>query len=353
MKCRLVRPCLFHRGGGPWPRLHHSEQGSEGLETTFRGNTDIVDIDTSVEADAPREVVAVDRERAAKLEQTQASISQDIRTALTGDGATYLMEGRATYAVPVRLRLPAGDQASMQQLLALRVRSQSGALVPLSEVVHVEVSSWENAIYHKDLLPYAYVICDDAGRVDSPLYGLFSLVNKLRHDKVAGETMGQQFIAQPMDASDVAVKWDGEWQIAYETFRDMGLACSVGLMLIHLLVVGRFKSYGTHCVDWRGGHGRWILHHRRPDLPGAGRVADFRHTGVYLAYLAGHSRPVLRVDVASTRACQDVSEAFAANGVRLCMSSHAPSRQTLRSSGVLFNDRRSEGARGDGGGRIA
>jgi len=216
---------------------------ARGLETTFRGNTDIVDIDTSVEADAPREVVVVDRERAAKLELTQASITQAIRTALTGDDATYLMDGHAKYAVPVRLRLPAGDQASVQQLLALRVRSQSGALVPLSEVVHVGVSPWENAIYHKDLLPYAYVIGDDAGRTDSPLYGMFSLVGKLRHDKVAGETIGQQFIAQPKDTSDVAVKWDGEWQITYETFRDMGLAYSVGLVLIYLLVVGQFKSY--------------------------------------------------------------------------------------------------------------
>ena len=134
-----------------------------GLEKVFRSTPDIVDVDTSVESDSPRDVVVVDRARAARLGLTQASIVQALRTALSGDDATYLMDGHAKYAVPVRLRLPAGDQASMSQLLALRVRARSGALVPLSEVVKVVPANWEKAIYHKDLLPYATVTGDDAG----------------------------------------------------------------------------------------------------------------------------------------------------------------------------------------------
>ena len=214
-----------------------------GLEHDFRANPDLVDIDTSVEADAPREVVVVDRARAARLGLDQAGIAQALRTALSGEDATYLMDGHARYAVPVRLRLPAGDQASLAQLLALRVRAQGGALVPLSEVVSVQPAQWEQAIYHKDLLPYAMVTGDDAGATDSPLYGMFSLVSKLRHDPVAGQRLDQHFIAQPTDTTTPSIKWDGEWQITYETFRDMGLAYSVGLLLIYLLVVGQFKSY--------------------------------------------------------------------------------------------------------------
>ncbi len=214
-----------------------------GLEQDFKANPDLVDIDTSVEADAPREVLVVDRARAARLGLDQASIAQALRTALSGADATYLMDGHAKYAVPIRLRLSAGDQAAMNQLLALRVRAQGGALVPLSEVVSVQHANWEKAIYHKDLLPYAMVTGDDAGRTDSPLYGMFSLVSKLGHDKVVGQWLQQHFIAQPTDTTRAAVKWDGEWQITYETFRDMGLAYSVGLLLIYLLVVGQFKSY--------------------------------------------------------------------------------------------------------------
>lgn len=216
---------------------------ARGLEQVFHAHPDLVDIDTSVEADAPREVIVVDRERAAKLGLTQAGIAQALRTALSGDDATYLMDGHSKYAVPVRLRLSPGDQASLQQLLALRVRAQGGALVPLSEVVSVRTAAWENAAYHKDLLPYAYVTGDDAGATDSPLYGMFSLVSELRHKAVAGQPLAQHFIAQPQDTAGASVKWDGEWQITYETFRDMGLAYSVGLALIYLLVVGQFKSY--------------------------------------------------------------------------------------------------------------
>ncbi|TPG11149.1 efflux RND transporter permease subunit [Rhodanobacter glycinis] len=213
------------------------------LERKFKANPDIVDVDTSVEADAPREVLVVDRARAARLGLDQASIAQVLRTALSGDDATWLMDGHAKYAVPIRLRLDAGDQAAMNQLLALRVRAQSGALVPLSEVVSVQAANWEKAIYHKDLLPYAAVTGDDAGATDSPLYGMFSLVGELRHERLDGQLLQQHFIAQPTDTTRPAVKWDGEWQITFETFRDMGLAYSVGLLLIYLLVVGQFKSY--------------------------------------------------------------------------------------------------------------
>ena len=214
-----------------------------GLQRDFRAHPDLVDIDTSVEAEAAREVVVVDRVRAARLGLDQATIAQALRTALSGEDATYLMDGRSRYAVPVRLRLPAGDQASLDQVLALRVRAQGGALVPLSEVVRVERAPWEGAIYHKDLLPYATVTADDAGSTDSPLYGMFSLVGQLRQDTVEGQRLQQHFIAQPADTVHPSVKWDGEWQITYETFRDMGLAYSVGLLLIYLLVVGQFRSY--------------------------------------------------------------------------------------------------------------
>ncbi|MGN2243257.1 efflux RND transporter permease subunit [Frateuria sp. GZRR33] len=213
------------------------------LEKRFKANKDVVDVDSSVEDAAPREVMVVDRERAARLGLDQAGIAQALRTALSGEDATWLMDGHARYAVPVRLRLPAGDQASLAQLLALEVRAQNGALVPLSEVVSVRPARREQAIYHKDLLPYAFVTGDDAGATDSPLYGMFSLVGDLRDQDVAGARLGQHYIAQPQDTSAPSVKWDGEWQITYETFRDMGLAYSVGLLLIYLLVVGQFRSY--------------------------------------------------------------------------------------------------------------
>jgi multidrug efflux pump subunit AcrB len=213
------------------------------LAKNFAEDRDLVDIDTSVESDSPHEVMVVDRERAARLGLDQAEIARALRAALAGDDATYLMDGRSKYALPVRLRLPSGDQASLDQLLALRVRANSGALVPLSEVVHAESMNWEKVVLHKDLLPYAYVVGDDAGAMDSPLYGMFTMVGEVGRSDLLGHRLSQHFVAQPEDTTRFALKWDGEWQITYETFRDMGLAYSVGLLLIYLLVVVQFRSY--------------------------------------------------------------------------------------------------------------
>ena len=217
---------------------------ARGLATgLFAGTEGIVDIDTSVEADAPRETLVLDRERAARLGVPQTTVSDAIAMAVAGSDATFMQDGRSKYPRPVRLRLSAQDQASLQSLLAVRVRGGQGQLVPLSELVRVERGHWDGAIHHKDGLPVAYVMADEAGALDSPLYGMFSIVGKLGDTKVDGQSLAQAFIAQPTDTSGYAVKWDGEWQITYETFRDMGIAYAAGMVLIYLLVVAQFRSY--------------------------------------------------------------------------------------------------------------
>ena len=209
----------------------------------FARTSGIVDIDTSVEANAPREHIVIDRERAARLGVSQAAIADAIAMGVAGLDATYIHDGASKYPRPVRLRLPVQDQASLAGVLALKVRSQQGQLVPLSELVRVQQATWDGAIHHKDGLPVVYVMADEAGKLDSPLYGMFDIVGQLREHKVAGQTLAQTFITQPADTSGFAVKWDGEWQITYETFRDMGIAYAAGMVLIYLLVVAQFRSY--------------------------------------------------------------------------------------------------------------
>ena len=209
----------------------------------FAATEGIVDVDTSVEAAAPREQIVVDRERAARLGVPQSAIADAIAMGVSGLDATYVHDGASKYPRPVRLRLPAQDQASLASLLALKVRGAQGQLVPLSELVRVEKAMWDGAIHHKDGLPVVYVTADEAGKLDSPLYGMFGIVGQLGDHKVAGQTLAQTFITQPADTSGYAVKWDGEWQITYETFRDMGIAYAAGMVLIYLLVVAQFRSY--------------------------------------------------------------------------------------------------------------
>ena len=213
------------------------------LAGQFAQQEGIVDIDTTVEADAPRQVVVVDRQRAARLGVSQAQIVAALGTALGGTDATWLRDGAAKYPVPVRLRLPAGDQAELERLLSLPVRAGSGALVPVSELVRVVDSRWQASVYHKDLLPMSMVFADEAGELDSPLYGMFGIVGAIGEGGIDGTPVEQYFFRAPEDTTGFSIKWDGEWQITFETFRDMGLAYSVGLVLIYLLVVGQFRSY--------------------------------------------------------------------------------------------------------------
>ncbi len=212
-------------------------------DTQFASTEGVVDIDTSVEADAPRETLVLDRERAARLGVAQAAVADALAMAVSGSDVTYVQDGASRYPRPVRLRLPAQDQVSLDALLAVKVRGAPGQLVPLSELVRVERGMWEGAIHHKDGLPVAYVMADEAGELDSPLYGMFSIVGQVRNAKIDGQMLEQAFIAQPTDTSGYAIKWDGEWQITFETFRDMGIAYAAGMVLIYLLVVAQFRSY--------------------------------------------------------------------------------------------------------------
>ncbi len=213
------------------------------VRTAFANTTDIVDVDTSVESPAPEWRVDIDRQRAAHFGISQGDVVNSVQAALAGADVTYLHSDAGKYPVPVRLRFSNADRADLESLLALKVRGRDG-LVPVSEVALPEAGQRQHAVYHKDLLPVVYVTADMAGPIDSPLYGMFDLVSQFQKQ---GE-MEQYFINQPVNPYEYSLKWDGEWQITYETFRDMGIAYSVGLVLIYLLVVAQFRSYMTPLV---------------------------------------------------------------------------------------------------------
>jgi multidrug efflux pump subunit AcrB len=211
------------------------------LSALFAATEDIVDVDDSVEAPAPRWVFETDRHKAALLGVAQADVTAALSAALGGEDATYLHDEHAKYPLPIRLELPVSDKADLDQLLMLRVAGRDGRLVPLAEIVRPVASTWEATIYHKDLLPVVFVTADMAGDLDSPLYGMFSLAARIA--ETADRTLPQRYVAQPTDTYEYSLKWDGEWQVTYDTFRDMGIAYAVGLVLIYLLVVAQFGSY--------------------------------------------------------------------------------------------------------------
>jgi multidrug efflux pump subunit AcrB len=210
------------------------------VRATFQATPDIVDVDDSVEFPSSKLVVQVDRSKAARLGVPQSAIAQALGIVLSGEDMSFLHDDNAKYAVPIRVEYPEADKADLEQVLALRLRSASGALVPLSDMVQVVPSTREHSIQHKDLLPVVYVTGDMAGKLDSPLYGMFAISSAL---KAQPESPEQWFFKAPANPYEYSLKWDGEWQVTFETFRDMGIAYSVGLVLIYLLVVAQFRSY--------------------------------------------------------------------------------------------------------------
>lgn len=214
-------------------------EAAKKVEDVFEDTPDIVDVDDSVEFPSDKAVVIVDRVRAARLGLSQSDVAQVLSAVLDGEDMAYIHGTNLKYAVPIRVRLSEAARADLDQVLAFKIRSKSGVFVPLSEIVTVVPSQREYSIHHKDLLPVVYVTGDMAGETDSPLYGLFDISGRLKKQ----DGPEQWFLDQPENPYGYSLKWDGEWQVTYETFRDMGIAYSVGLLLIYLLVVAQFRSY--------------------------------------------------------------------------------------------------------------
>jgi multidrug efflux pump subunit AcrB len=211
----------------------------------FGKAADIIGIDDSVSESAPKLQLRVLQSKAALLGVAQRDIVDAVQMALSGQDVASLHDTTSKYAPPLRLRLPAEKRSQIDEVLKLKVRARDGVLVPLSEVVQQIHLQRDYPIYHKDLLPVVYVFGDMAGKLDSPLYGMFDINGKTNGmDLAEGGTLQSWYFKTPSDPyASYALKWDGEWQVTFETFRDMGIAYGVGLILIYLLVVAQFKSY--------------------------------------------------------------------------------------------------------------
>ena len=227
------------------PDYEGARQLAGKVRETFTRTEGIVSIDDTVTEPAPKLLLRVLQSKASLLGVAPHDIVDAIGMALSGQDVASLHDEHAKYAPPLRIGLPPEQLSRIDEVLKLKVRARDGALVPLSEVVQAVETRRDYPIYHKDLLPVVYVFGDMACKLDSPLYGMFDI-----NGQISGKTLEQggnlegYFFRQPSDPyAGYALKWDGEWQVTFETFSDMGIAYAVGLVLIYLLVVAQFKSY--------------------------------------------------------------------------------------------------------------
>lgn len=222
---------------------------AKAVRAVFEKHEGVVDVDDSSIATAPKKMLLVDQRKAALLGVTQADIVTTLRAGLSGEASAYLHD-QTKYPAAATLRLPMSEQGNLDTLLQLGVKNSQGGVVPIRELVTVSDTEREQPSYHKDGLPVNFVVADMAGKIDSPLYGMFGMRGDIgKIIAPGGGKVQEYFIAQPTDPyRGFSLKWDGEWQVTYETFRDMGAAYAVGLVLIYLLVVAQFGSYLTPLI---------------------------------------------------------------------------------------------------------
>jgi len=151
--------------------------------------------------------------------------------------------------VPIFLRLNRAQRSRLDELLQLTVHGADGRMVPLSELVTVKETARERFIYHKNLQPVTYVLAEVAGAAESPVYAILDMKSRIEEVVTPlGEKLPLISTTMPNDSSRYIMKWDGEWQITYEVFRDMGIAFGVVMVLIYVLVVGWFRSFITPLI---------------------------------------------------------------------------------------------------------
>ncbi|HEV2494852.1 MAG TPA: efflux RND transporter permease subunit [Terriglobia bacterium] len=214
------------------------------IRDKFKHTPGVVDVDWSVESPQREFRFVVDKQKAALNGVGADQIAQTLHMALSGAVMGLAHQPTETEDVDIVLELPRAERTNLTDLGEIRLLSSSGALIPLSELTHVEDGAIEKSIYHKNLKRVVYVTGDVAGEEESPAYAIINLSKQLDTLRAPADYPIQRYATHlPFMTDQLSMKWDGEWHITYEVFRDLGLAFGVVLVLIYFIVVAWFQSF--------------------------------------------------------------------------------------------------------------
>ena len=218
------------------------------IREIFRKTEGVVDVDWYMEDDQPRYTFAVDKEKAALSGITTDDVAKTLRTALGGIDTGLLHLPKEKEPVSVNVRLPVAQRSSLEALSSIYLPSPGGN-VPLSQLVRISRGIENKTIYRKNLKNAIYVIGDVAGKIEAPVYAILQMSKEIERIRLPGGYQIEQLAArQPWSEEQPAIKWDGEWHITYEVFRDLGLAFAAVMVLIYVLVVAWFRNFTTPLV---------------------------------------------------------------------------------------------------------
>jgi multidrug efflux pump subunit AcrB len=231
------------------PDLKTQVEIARKIKSIFEQTPGVVDVDWYYDDDQQKVTFVVDREKATRLGFTTAQIAQAMRAYLAGVEATLMHIDTAKEPVPVVVQAARPERSSIEDLKEIKLVSPTGAKVSLAELVRPVYGIESKTIYHKNLQRVVYVTADVAGKEESPIYAILKIKDKLSKIKVpGGYQLKQYYTHQPFVEDHYAMKWDGEWQITYEVFRDLGIAFAAVLVLIYILVVAWFRHFVTPLI---------------------------------------------------------------------------------------------------------
>jgi multidrug efflux pump subunit AcrB len=231
------------------PDMKRQIRIADNIKKIFQSTKGVVDVDWFVEDNQKKITFEVDKQKAAENGVSTEAVSQSLRTALGGMSAGLVHFDREREPVEILLRMPVEERSSVVSLKEVAVPSASGSMIPLSELVKVKQGVEEKTIYHKNLKRVVYVTGDVAGGAESPVYAILKMKDRIaRLELPEGYQFRQYYTEQPWLENHYSMKWDGEWQITYEVFRDLGIAFAAVLILIYVLVVAWFRNFVTPLI---------------------------------------------------------------------------------------------------------
>jgi len=219
------------------------------LKDRFTKTTDVVDADWMVEADQPEYHIEVDKEKAMRYGVAPAQVSSTVNAALSGLPVGNMYQPASFNQTVIRLQLSDVDKSSIDDILNLKITGMQGNAVPIRDVVIVKKRIKQKSIYRKNQKEVVYVLADMAGKLESPSYAISNISDSLKNIKIpTGFSLKEEYTHQPELEDNYSLKWDGEWQITFEVFRDLGIAFLVVIIMIYILIVGWFQNFSVPLV---------------------------------------------------------------------------------------------------------
>ena len=222
---------------------------AKGIKNILHNTIDVVDIDWMVEADQTEYQFEINKEKAMLYGVSPQQIAYTMNMALSDSPITNLYDENAVEQIGLVLTLAEKEKSTISDISQLKVKSKEGTLIPIADLVEIKETIAAKSIYRKNQKRVVYVLADMAGELESPAYAILGMEEKLKEIKLPeGYKLNEMYLGQPDFEDDYTVKWDGEWQITLEVFRDLGIAFLGAIILIYILIVGWFQNFKVPIV---------------------------------------------------------------------------------------------------------